>query len=693
MLKNGIFSFQGMSVEKLCTLLRPFVQISEGRWMQKNLSDQELIYQFQNSHEKLLPYIDDENENRLFLACFVNFQGFFKILEKEGPSQYWPLMGLFQIENPSTLMKLVIIRSNWLKTTTWFDFLYEILPGIPQNVSKDILEVIETKNFDFVRCYIKVNISCNLVIDELDSKNFTFLELTYLVRLMLNHNFNDKKYLNELLEQLKQEVMKLTIDSWMELTEKPTKHLNPNIWWHGIDCIPSNYQLLIAHFCHDIAQSLQDSNLELKALLKNFAREYKKEFELDLDNLEYNEIKAKLKQNLKEWEVQAITKHLINIYFKETLQDSECLEFLLMNHPRHLSEHLDILYGSVENKASLKPVLEVSDVESVKQILNKELQGNLKSKHLNTELERELRSYINKAVDGQEPDLLEWYILVFLNPENVVKTLIFEAVNHAGKINIASDLLIQLPLLNKFNIPNQCLEYLENTETSDSATKLIIKICEKNENMSKEFLAKLLNFMTQSEFCLMKSLKVMVDIKSFSKNDLKYDSIISLEAMIDQKKSWTIIDGQLLSMLNSLYTEENSTILNTSILNLPWLKPNEWDAILSDSIIDMLDKTLVILDFLKKKHQIYVLQQLSKLLTNSKSSLENIYSVHEKIIFLINQYPKVESLQNCQIQIFAKILENEPIDFVHLVGALAMMPECDAKKLSLTKLKMMIDLQ
>ena len=71
-------------------------------------------------------------------------------------------------------------------------------------------------------------------------------------------------------------VQHLTIDVWMEYAEKTTKHLDLSSipWWHDQDIFPSNYQLLIAHYCYELVNLAPD----LKAVLSQFAREYKREY-------------------------------------------------------------------------------------------------------------------------------------------------------------------------------------------------------------------------------------------------------------------------------------------------------------------------------------------------------------------------------------------------------------------------------
>ena len=71
-------------------------------------------------------------------------------------------------------------------------------------------------------------------------------------------------------------IQNMSIDVWMGFAEKTTKYLDFSIasWWPSQEMMPSNYQMLIAQYCHDLMIVAPD----LKAALSNFAREYHKEY-------------------------------------------------------------------------------------------------------------------------------------------------------------------------------------------------------------------------------------------------------------------------------------------------------------------------------------------------------------------------------------------------------------------------------
>ena len=71
-------------------------------------------------------------------------------------------------------------------------------------------------------------------------------------------------------------IQKMSIDVWMGFAEKTTKYLDFLIasWWTSQEMMPSNYQLLIAQYCHELVILAP----ELNAVLSNFAREYQREY-------------------------------------------------------------------------------------------------------------------------------------------------------------------------------------------------------------------------------------------------------------------------------------------------------------------------------------------------------------------------------------------------------------------------------
>ena len=95
----------------------------------------------------------------------------------------------------------------------------------------------------------------------------------------------------------------------------------------------------------------------------------------------------------------------------------------------------------------------------------------------------------------------------------------------------------------------------------------------------------------------------------------------------------------------------------------------------------------------------FVIKQLSDFLSKKEdiSGLNNLIDIHDKVVYLMTRLydpsQQYQGLQNCQTKLLNMILEkDDEIDFEHLISVIVTMPDCDAKKLSLTKLKMILDL-
>ena len=106
------------------------------------------------------------------------------------------------------------------------------------------------------------------------------------------------------------------------------------------------------------------------------------------------------------------------------------------------------------------------------------------------------------------------------------------------------------------------------------------------------------------------------------------------------------------------------------------------------------------------QHRTFIIKQLSEFLSKNDVICDDeadLVNVHDKVVLLMttvhffsqSQPEKYQGLQNCQTKLLSMILERRntaEIDFEHLISVIATMPDCDAKNLSLTKLKMILDI-
>ena len=129
------------------------------------------------------------------------------------------------------------------------------------------------------------------------------------------------------------------------------------------------------------------------------------------------------------------------------------------------------------------------------------------------------------------------------------------------------------------------------------------------------------------------------------------------------------------------------------------MKPHQWNDY--DDVTDVLDKVIIILDFIDdNQHRSFIIKQLSEFLSkNDGISDDDLVSVHDKVVLLMTtvhcsqSQQHYQGLQNCQTKLLSMILErSSEIHFEHLISVVAAMPDCDAKNLSLTKLKMILDI-
>merc|ERR1712226_476888 len=131
----------------------------------------------------------------------------------------------------------------------------------------------------------------------------------------------------------------------------------------------------------------------------------------------------------------------------------------------------------------------------------------------------------------------------------VVESLIFEAVNHPGKINFATDLLIQLPCNTRFSIPELCIGHLmSNDDIRDSVSLFIMTLCDKEPIFAELFIGHLMKLMTRSGDLLICCLKIITFMRQRANicrtvNWTPHDSLfVQIREILEQKLDRTIWD-------------------------------------------------------------------------------------------------------------------------------------------------------
>ena len=281
------------------------------------------------------------------------------------------------------------------------------------------------------------------------------------------------------------------------------------------------------------------------------------------------------------------------------------------------------------------------------------------------------------------------------NPQNAVDVVLKEALENPGKVELAIDLFMKLPSLDQYEIPEKLIAALEYF---DNIGNLIIKLGEKHDKFAQDIIKLLIKFALKNEKCTLEALEIISKLKIFNKNYVDYDVILYIDSIITSKKSRTLSDGEVQNLLHDLIQDSEVIDKNDQLLMVPWMKPYQWSHY--DNLSEAVDKVIITIDFIDDiEHKMFVIKQLSDFLSKKEdiSGLDNLIDIHDKVVYLMtrlyDQSQQYQGLQNCQTKLLNMILEKDnEIDFEHLISVIATMPDCDAKKLSLTKLKMILDL-
>ena len=290
--------------------------------------------------------------------------------------------------------------------------------------------------------------------------------------------------------------------------------------------------------------------------------------------------------------------------------------------------------------------------------------------------------FLNKTTESSQDFEKDWFILIIQNSQKSVEAIINEAIENIAKIDLVSNLLFKIPNWQKFDFLDQLLRQLN--EKFKNVQKMIINISNEDEQVAQEAFELLTKIMLESDQeKSLKCLEIMAKMKlKLSQDNL--ERLLKINSLIQSQCSKSILDGQVQAQLRKMIDIHQEISLDQLIFSLDLV--NLWDDF---DTIEILDKIIVLDQFVQDKE--FLLNQLSQTLSQ-KSPSENLQEIHDKVVMILINNPNHQGLQNCQTQLLAKILQNEHVDFQHLLSVIALMPNCEARNLSLTKLKMMIDL-
>ena len=282
----------------------------------------------------------------------------------------------------------------------------------------------------------------------------------------------------------------ITLEIWLDLTEIKTDTIKYmfneiSIWdLHG--CIPSNLQMLLAHFTFQIKEYLSETTLsdpEALQILNTFSKEYNRKMELQLESMTVNDIISKLNEytddqyntsceNDDNWKILAYCEFLLSQMWDEIMgkvkhfSDSYTIKWLqtLTKKAVFLVDYSDKIYYELvvsKEKSSiwetkLKLFLGIFKhltLTKSKRMLDIRLKEHgvhspvfLVTQHFY----HEIRNFLNKIVIKENNTLsdgltVEMYQLIFQSPKEVIFYLIQEGLENKGKVDVVTKVLCMLP--------------------------------------------------------------------------------------------------------------------------------------------------------------------------------------------------------------------------------------------------------
>ena len=93
------------------------------------------------------------------------------------------------------------------------------------------------------------------------------------------------------------------------------------------------------------------------------------------------------------------------------------------------------------------------------------------------------------------------------------------------------------------------------------------------------------------------------------------------------------------------------------------------------------------------EHQEYLIGNLTRAILEKESYDDDPMELAQSLASLIEEFPENVKLQSCFSKVLGQVLaKDDDVDYIALVKIISFLPtSCDARTLSLTRLKMMLD--
>ena len=408
----------------------------------------------------------------------------------------------------------------------------------------------------------------------------------------------------------------VTLDTWIDFAEIQTETIMSRFTdisiWESNDHIPSNLQMILAHYTFMIKEYLSEGNLiqaQSLQILDSFSKKYNRIAELQLETMTADDIFARLKEHENvenktsrgsenHWKITAYSEFLLTEMWEDvmgrtkSISDEKAIDFLqvLIKNAAFIINFCDQLYSElVLNNAKsllwetkLKLFLAISkhlSLENSKKILDLRLKdhGVNSPIFLNTySFYNDMRLFLNKIVikDNNyisDALIVEMNQLILQSPKEVVFYLIQEGLENKGKVDVVSKVLCFLP--------KSIMQYSVDTSngqatllTSALLLKLIVVWQNKSDGEITNFY-QIVQTLFQSEnkvaknfgLHMIKSNKIMFLAQTFNVLRLAFDAI-DIDSLDDLEKSVFMIGFSQIA--SYLYTTETLDHVDKDIASI-----------------------------------------------------------------------------------------------------------------------------